>query len=323
MFMELAKGPDDPKHDGPTESATPLPAPEIQPAGTKEVKTASTLLQALQRAVRASKNVSQPLEDYIAPLWLLLRYLRAAPDGCDSQFLPKPQVRDGQQKELNWHLKLEQQLAALNRWKEQPCGRTSRAAAWQMLAQKFVNAAQLPDLSHLSVGPASVVYFKGPNGWQLGLVTFMWRSWTRGSKTKKKPTLSPLPLDQLDYLRILALQPVNFGKHGEFEADSTAVALVARPWQVACTVVAKQTASSAGFHCFVAEDTINTKGNFFHLHFFASDMHFFERPSLRHLERKGCIIAFGPTAPTLFNQSACGFVVAFDCAFGFLATLLP
>ena len=69
--------------------------------------------------------------------------------------------------------------------------------------------------------------------------------------------------------------------------------------------------------------TMLFKGNFFHWHFFASDMHFFERPSLRHLERKGCIIAFGPTAPTLFNQSACGFVVAFDCAFGFLATLLP
>ena len=68
---------------------------------------------------------------------------------------------------------------------------------------------------------------------------------------------------------------------------------------------------------------LTTKGNFFHWHFFASDMHFFERPSLRHLERKGCIIAFGPTAPTLFSQSACGFVVAFDCAFGFLATLLP
>ena len=82
---------------------------------------------------------------------------------------------------------------------------------------------------------------------------------------------------------------------------------------------------SLAVHCTAAEGAVrvSVKGNFFHWHFFASDMHFFERPSLRHLERKGCIIAFGPTAPTLFNQSACGFVVAFDCAFGFLATLLP
>ena len=151
-----------------------------------------------------------------------------------------------------------------------------------------------------------------PNGWPFGL--------------QSRCRLGTFePAKNLESGEVLALgNPCETAEHlqsrsrlGTFEAaESMEVSARGNPCE---TAEPQQDSGPMGGRLVCRAD----KGNFFHWHFFASDMHFFERPSSRHLERKGCIIAFGPTAPTLFNQSACGFVVAFDCAFGFLATLQP